>query len=116
VLTRDQHWHAEGAIIVHDFTAALVAAKSWITAHNPQCRKIILFGGGEIYRMGLDYCQQIELTVIDISPDGGRNVALFPELEATEWSWQVEAVIAPAGGIPGYRYECWQRANPPREL
>jgi len=82
VLTRDQHWHAEGAIIVHDFNAALVAAKSWIAAHNPQCRKIILFGGGEIYRMGLDYCQQIDLTVIDISPDGGQNAALFPALDA----------------------------------
>jgi dihydrofolate reductase len=68
---------------VHDFDAALAAAKSWIAAHNPQCRKIILFGGGEIYRMGLDYCQQIELTVIDISPDGGPDAALFPELDAT---------------------------------
>ena len=26
VLTRDQHWHSEGAITVHDFNAALVAA------------------------------------------------------------------------------------------
>lgn len=116
VLTRDQHWHAEGAITVHNFNAALVAAKSWIAANNPQCRKIILFGGGEIYRMGLDYCQQIDLTVIDISPDGGQNAAVFPALDATEWSRQVEAVVAPAGDMPGYRYECWQRATPPCDL
>ena len=116
VLTRDQRWHAEGAITVHDFNAALVAAKSWIAAHNPQCQKIILFGGGEIYRMGMDYCQQIDLTVIDISPDGGQNAAVFPALDATEWSRQVEAVIAPAGDVPGYRYECWQRATPPCDL
>ena len=113
MLTRDQHWHAEGAIIAHDFNAALAAAKSWIAANNPQCRKIILFGGGEIYRMGLDHCQQIDLTVIDISAEGGQNAALFPALDETEWTRHVEAVIAPAGDIPGYRYECWQRATRP---
>ena len=66
--------------------------------------------------MGLDYCQQIDLTIIGISPDGGQNAALFPELEAAEWSRRVEAVIAPTGDIPGYRYECWQRATPPCDL
>ena len=70
VLTRDQNWQAEGAIVVHDFNAALMSAKAWIVANNPECEKIILFGGGEIYQMGLDYCHEIELTVIDISPDG----------------------------------------------
>ena len=67
VLTRDLNWQAEGAVVVHDFEAAIAVAKSWIAAHNPNCEKIILFGGGEIYRMGLDYCHQIDLTVIDSS-------------------------------------------------
>ena len=116
VLTRDLNWHSEGAVVVHDFEAALVAAKAWIAQHNPTCKKIILFGGGEIYRMGLDYCHQIDLTVIDISPDGGQNAALFPELDATDWTRHVEAVIAPVGDIPGYRYECWHRATSPCDL
>ena len=81
VLTRDLIWQAEGAVVVHNFEAALVAANSWIAAHNPNYEKIILFGGGEIYTMGLDYCHQIDLTVIDINPDGGPDAALFPELE-----------------------------------
>ena len=54
VLTRDLNWRAGGALVVHDFEAALAAAKSWIAAHNLKCKKIILFGGGEIYRLGLD--------------------------------------------------------------
>ena len=116
VLTRDHNWQAEGAIIVHDFDVALMSAKAWIAAHNPECEKIILFGGGEIYRMGLDYCHEIELTVIDISPDGGPDAALFPELNTDDWTQQIEAEIDPLGDVPGYRYECWYRAHPPRAL
>ena len=116
VLTRDQNWQAEGAIIVHDFDAALTAAKAWIAAHNAGCKKIILFGGGEIYRMGLDYCHEIELTVIDISPGGGPDAALFPELNTDDWTQQIEAEIDPVGDVPGYRYERWYRAQPPRAL
>lgn len=114
VLTRQQNWWAEGAIIVNDFDAALVAAKGWIAVHSPECKKIILFGGGEIYRMGLDYCHQIDLTVIDISPDGGPDAALFPNLDKDEWNQRVETKIDPVGDVPGYRYESWSRAHPPR--
>ena len=116
VLTRNLNWQAEGAVVVHDFKAAMVAAKAWITAHNPKCEKIILFGGGEIYRIGLDYCHQIDLTVIDICPNGGPNAAVFPELDETSWARHVEAKIDPVGDLPGYRYECWYRATPPRTL
>ena len=116
VLTRDLNWNAEGAVVVHDFEAAMAAATAWIAANNPNCEKIILFGGGEIYRIGLDYCHQIDLTVIDIYPDGGPNAALFPELDETSWAKHVEAKIDPVGDLPGYRYECWYRVTPLRTL
>lgn len=116
VLTRDLNWRAGGALVVHDFEAALAAAKSWIAAHNLKCKKIILFGGGEIYRLGLDYCHQIDLTVIDISPDGGPDAALFPKLDESVWIKNLKAKIDPAGDVPGYRYECWYRATPPSTL
>ena len=101
---------------MHDFESALTAAKAWIAAHKPGCEKIILFGGGEIYRMGLGYCHQIELTVIEISPDGGPDAALFPELNTGDWKKHIEAIIAPVGDVPGYRYEHWYRAHPPCAL
>ena len=114
VLTRDLNWQAEGAVIVHDFEMALIAADAWIATHNPNCKKIILFGGGEIYQIGLDYCHQIDLTVIDISPDGGPDAAFFPELDEASWTKQLEAKIDPIRDVPGYRYERWYRAAPPR--
>ena len=116
VLTRDPNWQAEGAVIVHDFEVALMAAKAWIIANNPNCGKIILFGGGEIYRMGLDYCHQINLTVVDISPDGGPDAALFPELDEASWTKHLEAKIERAGELPAYKYERWYRPIPPRTL
>ena len=114
VLSRDLNWQAKGAIVVNDFESALAAAKAWIAVHNPDCEKIILFGGGEIYRLGLDYCHQIDLTVIDISPDGGSDVVLFPELDEASWAQHLEEKIDPTGDVPGYRYECWYRDTPPR--
>ena len=116
VLTRDLNWQAEGAVAVHDFKAALVAAKAWIAVHNTNCEKIILFGGGEIYRIGLDYCHQLDLTVIDISPDGGPNAAVFPELDEASWTKHLKAKVASTDDVPAYRYECWYRATPPRTL
>ena len=116
VLTRDLNLQLEGAEVVHDFQVALAAAKTWIAKHNPNCEKIILFGGSEIYRMGLDYCHQIDLTLIDISPDGGPDAAFFPKLDESGWNKHLEAKIDPAGDVPGYRYECWRRDNPPRQL
>ena len=113
VMTRDKNWRVDGAVAAYDFIAAVEAAKSWIYAQNPQCRKIILFGGGEVYRVGLDYCHQIDLTVIESSPDGGQNAVRFPKIHPNGWARHVEAKIDPSGEVPGYRYECWRRAKPP---
>jgi hypothetical protein len=52
--------------------------------------------------------------VIDISPDGGPDAALFPELDEASWSKHLKAKIDPVGDLPGYRYECWYRTTPPR--
>lgn len=116
VLTRNKDWQVEGAVAVQDFDAALRAAKSWIEVHNPECKKIILFGGGEIYRMGIDYCHQVDLTIIDCAMDGGEDAALFPKLNTNDWTRNVEEEFEPTNSVPGYRYERWQRNHPPRSL
>lgn len=116
VMTRDKKWRADGAVVACDFIAAVEAAKAWIYSQNPQCRKIILFGGGEVYRVGLDYCHQIDLTVIEISPDGGQNAVRFPKVHPKGWARHVEAKIDSAGDVPGYRYERWCRAKPPNNF
>jgi len=37
-------------------------------------------------------------------------------LDNASWIQHLEAKIDPAGDVPGYRYERWHRATPPRAL
>ena len=112
VLTRNPAWQAEGAIAVANLTAAIAAAKDWISA-TPEARNtIILFGGGQIYEIGMALCNRIELTVIAISPDGGPNTALFPALDEHAWERITEAEFAAGEAVPGYRYDRMTRKKP----
>jgi dihydrofolate reductase len=108
VMTRDADWAADGAIGVATMTAAIAAARDWIEATADARPEIILFGGGEIYAQGLDYCHRVERTVINIAADGGKDAAFFPDLPPDQWDIEIEAKIAAAGDAPAYRYE---RAN-----
>ena len=105
VMTRDARWAADGAVSVSSIEAAIVAARAWIAKTKDARSEIILFGGGEIYRQGLDFCHRIERTVIAANPDGGVDAAHFPELPINDWKVHVEAQIASIGEVPAYRYE-----------
>ena len=105
VMTRDADWAADGAIRVATMTAAIAAARDWIEATAEARPEIILFGGGEIYAQGLDYCHRVERTVIKIAADGGKAAAFFPDLPADQWDIKIEAEIDAAGHVPAYRYE-----------
>ena len=105
VMTRDADWAADGAIRVSTMTAAIAAAREWIEATAEARPEIILFGGGEIYAQGLDYCHRVERTVINIAADGGKDAAFFPNLPADQWDIEIEAETNAAGDVPAYRYE-----------
>ncbi|MFL2845441.1 MAG: dihydrofolate reductase [Candidatus Puniceispirillaceae bacterium] len=64
VMTRDRSWTADGAITVSNLEAAIEAARSWIENTVGSRSDVILFGGGEIYRQGLEYCHRVERTVV----------------------------------------------------
>ena len=105
VMTRDADWAADGAIRVSTMIAAIAAARDWIEATAEARPEIILFGGGEIYAQGLDYCHSVERTVINMSADGGKNAAFFPDLPADQWDIEIEAKIYADRDVPAYRYE-----------
>jgi dihydrofolate reductase len=105
VLTRDAGWTADGAVTTTNLDAAIAASKDWITETDDARNAIILFGGGQIYEMGLSLCNRIELTVIDAAPDGGADAALFPDLAAEEWTRTITETRAATDDVPGFRYE-----------
>ena len=59
-------------------------------------RRIILFGGGEIYRIGLDCCDAIEATIVeDTSYDGVR----FPQIDNAAWHDELLRLFLPLTAI-----------------
>ena len=105
VMTRNGSWIADGAIAVPNIEAAIGAALGWIENTANSRSDIILFGGGEIYKQGLDYCHRVERTVVAKKLDGGADAAYFPKLSPADWDIQIKAEIAATSDTPAYRYE-----------
>jgi dihydrofolate reductase len=116
VMTRDGSWGADGAIAAPNIEAAIVAALNWIENNGESRSEIILFGGGEIYREGLEYCQRVERTVVARTPDEGVETAYFPKLSAADWDIKIEAEIAATSNVPAYRYERAVKRVTPRQF
>ncbi|MDA7716967.1 dihydrofolate reductase [bacterium] len=75
VITRDTKYQAEGAIVVHSMKEALDVAKG---DSQP-----FIIGGGEIYTMGMEYADFIELTRVHETFDADT---FFPEIDPKIWT------------------------------
>ena len=74
VITRNQNYKKEGAIVVHSMQEAIEIVKE-----DPQP---FIIGGGEIYKIGLEYAAKIELTRVVGNFDADTY---FPEIPKSEW-------------------------------
>ena len=101
VLTRDTSWTAEGAIVAHSLNSAITHGKNWLLKQQRQESRLILFGGGEIYRLGIDLCKEIELTRVNVNPVCGTK---FPKIDWGEWH-ELETTSHKAGvDYPSFSY------------
>ena len=116
VMTRDRSWSVDGAIAVSSLDAAIEAARIWVENTTGSRNEVILFGGGEIYRQGLEYCHRVERTVVAKRLDGGAEAAYFPELPEADWDIVIEAEFAATNDIPAYRYERAVKRSRPRQF
>jgi len=108
VLTRARDFHPEGVIPVHTPEQALKAAADWIGSDISRGQEIIIFGGGDIYRMFLDETSRIELTEVDLAPEGA---ACFPEITSSDWR-ETHREMRPADGdVPSYAYVTLERLH-----
>ena len=74
VITRNPEYKPEGVIVVHSMEEALKVSKD-----DPQP---FIIGGGEIYKIGLDYADSIELTRVHGKFEAD---AFFPEIDPEIW-------------------------------
>lgn len=79
VITRDSEYIAEGIIVVHSIEEALIKS-----VNDPQP---FIIGGGEIYRMGMEIADKIELTRVHGSFPADT---FFPEIPSDEWKLVAE--------------------------
>jgi len=95
VLTRQKDWQADGVITVHSMEDAIAAAEDWIDANVDRTKEIIIFGGGDIYAAFLTSLHAIDLTEVDLAPEGD---ATFPALNPDEWTEVRRQHHAPTDG------------------
>jgi dihydrofolate reductase len=97
IVTRNQAYKVEGAIVVHSLKDAIAACGD--------DEEVFLIGGAELYKDGLKLANKLYVTEINAEYEGD---AFFPEFDPTEWiAGDAEACIS-SNGL-GFKYITYQR-------
>lgn len=75
VITRDQNYKAEGAVVTHSVEESLERARAEMAAWD---NEVFVLGGAEIYKVAMPYLKRIYLTEIDQEFEGDTK---FPEFD-----------------------------------
>ena len=78
----------------------------WLAEQGTDERRQILFGGGQIYDLGLSLCDAIEMTEVDLAPEGP---ATFPEIDSTLFAEQARQEVLADGDVPAHRFITYHR-------
>ena len=111
VLTNSPSWRATGAIVVNSFLDAITKADEWIDLNlkinkNAVQKKIFLFGGAEIYKIGIEYCENIEMTKVKYNL---KNGVKFPELNESDWEKTLLEHNLATNNVPEHSYWHYRR-------
>ncbi len=110
VLTKSKFWTENGAIVVNTFEEAIKEADSWIEknkkVNEKTQNKIFLFGGAQIYNLGLKYCSNIEITKVKFDLKNGLK---FPKLDALSWHKTKIKHFKAITDIPEFSYWSYKR-------
>ncbi|MFL1731793.1 dihydrofolate reductase [Moraxella oculi] len=75
VITRDEHWTADGVKVAHNLENALKMA-----ADDCDCGKLFIIGGGEIYRQTLPIADVLQITRVDLDIQGDAFFPTIPQM------------------------------------
>jgi dihydrofolate reductase len=98
VVTRNSHWHAEGAQAARDIDEALTLA-----AGQP----ISVIGGADIFKLFLPLAHRIELT--EVLADVPGDTSIDDPRESGEWQTTFKVEHPAADGLPAYRFVTLER-------
>lgn len=99
VITRNQDYQKEGVIVSHNIEDAISQASKYE-------KDIFIIGGGEIYHLGLPYCQKMYLTRVHGNfPEA--NV-FFPHFSTNDWELiSTEKHATDSQHAFSFTYETW---------
>lgn len=76
VITRDARWRRDGVRAVPSMDAALEVAR------DLAAERVFVAGGGDIYRLAWDRLTALEITEVDLAPEG---TVTFPAIDPRQW-------------------------------
>jgi dihydrofolate reductase len=97
VLTRDHAWSRKGAEVAHDVQAALALAGEG---------EIAVVGGAEIYALFAPLADRIEMTQVDLAPEGDT----FMAPTGADWRETAREFHPAQGDHPAYAFVTLERA------
>jgi len=100
VLTRNPKWHKNGAIKASSIEESVNIGTNWLKNNGGLKKEIFIFGGMDIYNIGLVYCDYIYLTEVDLYPD---SKYVFPKIDPIKWKITFESKIKKSN--EGIRYK-----------
>ncbi|MDC1133539.1 dihydrofolate reductase [Alphaproteobacteria bacterium] len=108
VLTTSKSWSAKGAIKANSFKDAMIKSNEWIIENKNSKEiniqeKIFLFGGADIYKLGIDFCDTIEVTKVFFEYKVGPR---FPVLNDLHWNMKKIEHHDKTEDVPEYSH--WQ--------
>jgi dihydrofolate reductase len=99
VMTRDAGWSRAGAEVAHDVTAALALAGDG---------EIAVVGGAEIYALFAALAHRIEVTEVDLAPEGDT----FMAQTGPEWRETARETHPAQDDRPAYAFVTLDRITP----
>ena len=95
---------------VQSFEDAVIKANNWIIKkfkkNEHSAKRIFIFGGGEIYKLALSFCSQIELTMVDINL---KNGVTFPSIDENEWEKKILKKVEGKDSYPSHSFWLYNR-------
>jgi dihydrofolate reductase len=80
VVTRDESFRPDGAIVVPSFEMALARARDCAEARGAD--EIMVIGGADVFADTIDDADRLEITRVHLQPEGDT---LFPPIDPQRW-------------------------------
>ena len=111
VVTRDRRWRGEGVLVAPTIDEALrVAAER---EAEQEAGTVWVAGGGEVYAALWDRLDRLELTEVDVEPEGSVRL---PTVEVEIWRESGREAYAAADGVPAFAFVTYGRRVPEKGL